>query len=469
MKRKIFDAGAVPAERGSDWILSLAKQLGKMVTELIALSPDHDPFKCGTLAHKEQAEWFAKMWQQEYKGQTGIHLRRVHYRLDAVGYPGIHGMPYTNCRLDWCHLAEASRHARILGLVPVDDFEDHRNPDEGELNWRRADVSEPQIGDMGSQLTWSLPALRVDLSLSNCTLETPRVYGYDPDDYLDRAYYLELWIEKSTMDDILVPLTKELGVRLVPAVGMQSISNVIKVLKRIHELKKPARIFYISDADKQGNTMPIAVARQMEFYIDEFARGADIKLTRLALTPEQIAHYNLPVSEDGDRTELDALEALHPGELEKIVRQAVEPYLDKTIDSQLAEAETEANEIVEDEWSDLMEPHQERLQALQRKVQSVTKKYQKEADALNKRLQRDLAQFKKPLAKLQSDVSKTANEFNPSLPDRPAQVETEQDEGNWLFDSARPYLEQIDFYPSYFARKQKRQILLPDEPADESH
>jgi len=75
-----------------DSIKKLAKEMGKPVPEVLALSRDHDPFFCGTAAHREHAKWFARMWKQEYEGQAGIHIRRVHYHLDAIQFKKSQGM-----------------------------------------------------------------------------------------------------------------------------------------------------------------------------------------------------------------------------------------------------------------------------------------------------------------------------------------------------------------------------------------
>jgi hypothetical protein len=95
-------------------------------------------------------------------------------------------------------------------------------------------------------------------------------------------------------------------------------------------MQKPVRIFYISDFDPSGDNMPIQVARQLEFWRSTYAPESDIKLTPLALTAAQALHYNLPriPIKDSDlskakfeaeygvgATELDALEALYPGDL----------------------------------------------------------------------------------------------------------------------------------------------------------
>ena len=333
-------------------------------------------------------------------------------------------------------LEEGCKVARILDLAPPEAFEDHRNAEPYRLDWQTAEVREPTISRPTAN--WFLPCV----SSSRWILETPRVSGYTPDDYLDRAYMLEIWIEKSTMDDVLVPLTRELGVRLVTSVGFQSHSNVIKLLQRVREIGKPTRIFYISDYDKAGRGMPIAVARHIEFYRPKYAPDSDIKLSILALTPEQIDQFDLPRSvEKAGATELDALEALRPGELERIVRSAIEPYLAKSINAQLDAAQRQAQTIVRQKWSRLMTPHQQTLEILRTRVETIRKKHEK-------RLQRELAPFEKPLARLKADVERAALSFRPKLPARPTQAANDPTSQDCLFDSSRPYLVQLRFYKS---------------------
>lgn len=424
-------------KRLSGFIGELMRQTGKSRRDLLVLADQSDPFYAGTMpAQRKAAEWFARMWEQEYDGQTGIHIRRVHYHLDAIRFPKINSMPYTNTTRDWVMLTDASKWARIVGLVPADAFDDHRNQDPYPLNWRLVDVRQPTVFDLSEQDSWSLPSL----STTDWTLDSPRVDGYSPDDYLDRAYLLELWIEKSTMDDILRPLTDELRVRLVPATGYQSISNAVKLLKRVREIAKPARIFYISDYDKAGRNMPIAVARQVEFWRKQYAPDSDVKLKVLALTKAQIEKYNLPVSVDRKQaTELDALEALVPGELENIVRRAIEPYLDDSVDRLLAAARRRAQKLVDRSWSRAMAPHQRNLAALSVQVEKVRKRVQKILD-------RELSPFSEPLERLRADVERAAMNFRPKLPSRPVEEVDEQNERDWLFDSSRSYLDQLRFY-----------------------
>jgi hypothetical protein len=95
------------------------------------------------------------------------------------------------------------------------------------------------------------------------------------------------------MSDILMPLCQELNITYVSSTGFQSISTVVHCCKRLQAIGKPARIFYVSDADRSGRSMPPQVARQLERWQPEYAPDIEIKLTSLVLTPEQIQHYRL--------------------------------------------------------------------------------------------------------------------------------------------------------------------------------
>ena len=86
------------------------------------------------------------------------------------------------------------------------------------------------------------------------------------------------------------------------------------MLKRVATAGKPARIFYISDFDGAGEGMPVQVARQAEFWLPTYAPGADVKLTPVALTAEQVRYYQLPRTpiKEGDLTK-QGFEERHGG------------------------------------------------------------------------------------------------------------------------------------------------------------
>jgi hypothetical protein len=448
-----------------DWIKKLQHHIkvsegGRKtnVKKLIAMSPASDPYYIGG-SQEKAAAWFAELYRRLNLGR-GAYLRRIHYRaLDLKDFKKPNGTPYLNTIKDWALLGKASKWARILGLMPAHDLEDRRNPDAVEATWMKVPrfdpspyISPAEIGTLSLPDIWlggfSLPAVG----------EEPTARGYGANDYADRPIYCELWIEKTSMDDILKPLCENLGVTFVPAAGNQSITASINMLQRVQRLKKPGRVFYISDYDPAGKNMPLAVSRQLEFWRRVYAPDCDVKLSPLALGREQVREYRLPKNviewnkkwketEGEFGVELDALEGKVPGELERIVRGALRPYLDGTLPKRLREAEEEADEAVEEEWSAKTSDIEDELSRVRAKVQEIIqKKYQPRVDALNAKLEEELRPHKKQLETLRAAFVEAANNFDVELPERPAPKKPNEKGRFWLFDSSRTYLEQLKFY-----------------------
>jgi hypothetical protein len=321
--------------RGYDQIKALAQKLGTTIPGVLALARDNDPFFAGAPIHGVKAQWFRQLWT-DFGYTTGVHLRRVHYQLVSQREPVLKPdkTPYLNTVNDWHMLNYAGKYARYLGLVDPEAFEDHRNPSAyiSDTPWRTG-LGLGVAWDEGFSAVepWELPSIRADLATDlTFRLPVPDVTGYE-DARHAQPYHLEVWIEKSTMDDVLAPLCHTYGAILQPGMGYQSITNIVQLLRqRVAYIGKPTRIFYVSDYDPAGDNMPVSVARQIEYWSSRYVPGADIKLTPLALTREQVAQYALPrtpVKETDRRkgnfeaihgegaVELDALEALHPGVL----------------------------------------------------------------------------------------------------------------------------------------------------------
>jgi hypothetical protein len=268
---------------------------------------------------------------------------------------------------------------------------------------------------------------------------------------------------------------------------MQSISNVVKLLQRIARIDQPVRIFYLSDFDPGGETMPRAVARQLEFWQAQYAPRADIKLTPLVLTREQVERYQLdriPIKASDQRREgfegrhgegaceLDALEARHPGELARLVRAALDPYQDHAHAQRLAAAEQQAQRAAADAWEEALETAWQAARAAQgdsptgasiASAESVTDEltaiaadaqpilacYTAELERLRDELAGALAPLQDRLTRAAAVVQEAADTFDPALPERPAPAVAPPDERGWLFASDRDYLAQLDAYQAY--------------------
>jgi hypothetical protein len=325
--------GASPYEK----LTRLAKARGVPITDLLALARQNDPFLCGTPTQLRAAEWFANLYAAGRFGQ-GVHLRRIHYYAVSVEAVLPNGTPYVNTVECASVLAEASKAGRYLGLVDIAAFDDRRNPP--------AEVYEAKRDNAYCWVSGREPEIEASIGdmpgLPRISVSPPAVV---------QPYALEVWCEKSTMNDVLLPLCSHLEATLVTGLGELSITACQKFVMRVQRDKRPTRILYVSDFDPAGRSMPVAVARKVEFLIQEM--GLDIALLPVVLTAEQVERYRLPrvpIKESELRrarfeaihgagaTELDALEALHRGELRKILMVAAAPYRDDEIERQVRRA-----------------------------------------------------------------------------------------------------------------------------------
>lgn len=403
-------------------IKQLAKELGCPVPDLLALARQNDPFYVGTPGARAQAEWFAGVWQAG-SFSRGAHLRRLHYWCVSQGGLRAHdGKPYENTEGCWQYLCQASKAARYLGLVDIADVADHKNPDPRIMAWyqdepnARFEVNVPELAD---------PDIWINGRLAGGTWKT----GFNP--AAVQPYHLEVWFEKSTMNDVLLPICQQYGANLITGEGEMSITAVYGLVQRLREADKPARIFYGSDFDPAGQSMPRAVARKIEWLLYAEGLRSDVKLAPLVLTQEQVQEYALPrtpIKDSEQRAarfeqmhgkgavELDALEALHPGTLAGILEEALSAYYNR-------EAEREART-------------KERAlrQVIRQRVAEITGRYGPQIEAL-----RSMGEELRAL-----DVP-DLERYEPD----PAHPVPDDGALSWLFDSRRTYLEQIAAYKGY--------------------
>lgn len=346
----------------------------------LILNPDTDPFNIAAASKRYRAwgRWFCDLFHQFYGFdlRNPAHLRRIHYRLVSNDTPipmvGSNAQDYEvspiwivprgskkkkgekagderpnvylNTNECWLRLCKAAKWARVLDMIDSDRIIDNRSPDAILNDWDQHRNASPV------QPAWAINTHSFDLD----EFALDEIYLPDPPPqprlaiegirwYEQRySHYIEVWVEKSTMNDILEPICKENGITFQTGVGEMSITRVRELMKRIVELDRPARIFYLSDFDPGGISMPMSVARKAEYAVRCDHPGLDLQVVPLAMSREQVAQYGLPTiplketEGRGDKfkerqevdgaVELDALEALHPGELARIVTDAISPF-----------------------------------------------------------------------------------------------------------------------------------------------
>jgi hypothetical protein len=453
------------APRGHAAFKVLLQRGKRRLSDLVALSEKRDPFCAGTPGQVKLAGWFHGIWHQ-YVTSAHAHLRRIHYLLISQADPRkADGTPYLNTEAHWQILQEASTYARYLGLVDPRAIEDHRNPEPHlPVIWEQGEY-EPRRGWDMEALQWELPTIDTDLVAALAFLfPEPQIAGYDYS-VAHQGYHLEVWIEKSTMNDVLLPVMRRYGAVLVTSVGFQSITSAVQLItQRVKRDGKPTRLFYISDFDPAGDRMPVALARQIEWWLHEYAPGADIKLTTLALTREQVQHFQLPrvpIKDTDQRksgfeerhgegaVELDALEALHPGELGRLVRAALAPYLDDTLSERLEETAEDAQAAAEAQWLAQSQPWRDKLTQIQDEAEEIYREVQDALERLSEVVEPRLAPLRHKLRDLEWTVMQAMDAFAPDLPARQQAEEVAEHETLWLYDSQRVYMEQLRAYKSH--------------------
>jgi hypothetical protein len=436
--------------KGYEELKALSAKLGRAIKNLIGLTTPNDPFLAGSPARFLAAIWFAEMWER-FDMKAGSHVRRLHYIMVSQEPPIMlpSGEPYVNTTACSRWLHHASADARYLGLIEGGLIIDRRNP---RATINLADEAEvPATIAVSTGFVWSPTSeqhQKTVLGLPRIRLEPPAI---------SQRYHLEIWCEKSTMnDDVLLPIGDRYGINVVTAAGEMSLTACELLVERARESGRPVRIFYISDFDPAGVGMPVSVARKIEFLIR--SSELDIQVRVVALTYEQCVEYRLPripIKETETRgakfearfgeggTELDALEALHPGVLMEMIEAEIGKYYDSNLDDNIRDVVREAERDIAMINAEVRRRYVDEIAELEAESDSINAEAE---EAQRRRTEREAALT----LRAQPLLDKMIEELEEEAPDAdnydwPEPEEADED-FEALFDSTRSYLEQIDHY-----------------------
>ena len=436
-----------------DAIKTLAKSIKRPVTDLLALAQQNDPFYVGTPSRKRDAEWFAAtVWGQH--GGPGSHLRRIHYVLISSAMPIIKpdGTAYENTEADWQYLIRSSLSARYLNSIPFDSFVDRRNDEPMFFaNDLEADPDRKLAADCDVYIDEPVVSLSIPgmPSLPHLSLDIDRP---------TQKFIAEVWIEKSTQNDWLLPLCRRRGINLCVGAGEQSETRARELALRAAQYGAPVRIVYIADFDPAGRSIPKAASRKLEFSIAKFGLDVDLQLIPLALTPEQCRHYNLPRTpiKEADRrkdtfektfgvgaTELDALEGPYPGELARLLNAEIDNWIDSSLSSRAHRLRSELLVEIAMAEHDVRSAYAEQIAAVGADFDTIVAGFQEVASRLDGWRER-ASRLWQILADEMRDRSPDPSEVE--IPRSQAPGKTDRFA---LFDSRRDYLTQMDAYNAW--------------------
>lgn len=118
-------------------------------------------------------------------------------------------------------------------------------------------------------------------------------YSYSIDKWKTQENYVEVWIEKDALLDVVGEVARELDVNYMSSKGYFSASSLFEASMRFKaqaQLGKTSYVLYLGDHDPSGLDM----SRDCEDRLELFE--ADVQFKRIGLSKDQIETYQVPSS-----------------------------------------------------------------------------------------------------------------------------------------------------------------------------
>lgn len=199
-------------------------------------------------------------------------------------------------------------------------------------------------GRLAGKLDWDaiedrirVPAIPSEWESIKSIVESA-LYSYRLPRWKDQPKYVELWVEKDALAGVLRPLADKHHVTMMVNRGYSSQSAMYEASKRFmgrQEDGKELILLYLGDFDPSGEDMVRDISDRMDMF------GIAVKVRKIALTLDQVHHYNPPPNpaKISDPRAADFIarygasswevDAINPAELRKIITGEMEKCIDK--------------------------------------------------------------------------------------------------------------------------------------------
>lgn len=150
-----------------------------------------------------------------------------------------------------------------------------------------------------------------------------------------QALRLVVWCEAAGMAPILQGVAEKYGITVFSSGGFDSVTAKYQVAKNLVDDGRPTEIFHIGDHDASGVAMFLALAEDVKKFYCQLGGTEEVWFTRLAITPDQIREYDLPMAEANPEDirpftgRTAQAEALPPPIMEPILKAAIEARLNR--------------------------------------------------------------------------------------------------------------------------------------------
>jgi hypothetical protein len=252
---------------------------------------------------------------EQYAEHLPLTARQIFYRLVGTAR-------YDKTEAGYERLCNVLVRARRAGLVPFDAIRDDGT------------TAERPFGYDGKAHFWRL--VRQDAE------------DYRRDRSSGQPVALEVWVEAAGMVPQVARVVSGFGVAAYSSGGFDSLTAKHEAAQRIMHRSVPTLVLHIGDHDPSGLSVFDSAAEDVAAMVADSGHDPDelVEFRRVAVTPEQIAAYNLPAAPpkatDRRGTWVGGtvqVEALSPAALADIVRQAVGAELDADVLAETVETE----------------------------------------------------------------------------------------------------------------------------------
>ena len=193
-------------------------------------------------------------------------------------------------------------------------------------------------------------------------------YGINLDYWEDQGQYIEVWVEKDALSNVISRPCRKYNVPYMACKGYLSASEAWRAGLRFREARltgKKTVLIHLADHDPSGLDMTRDNAARLRL----FAR-AGVQVRRIALNMDQIEEHDPPpnpakitdsraadyISQYGEESwELDALE---PRMLDELITSVIQEYIDQDVWGATAERETQLRAplaALSDNWDEVAE------------------------------------------------------------------------------------------------------------------
>ena len=286
----------------------------------------------------------------------------------------------------------------------------------------------------------------------------------------EQQFLLAIFGEKSSIRGEAEPLAIELGADLYLETGEQSATHVYHIAQRADADGRDLVVLAITDCDPAGYQMAVSIARKLQALIDLHFPALNATVIHIGLTPAQVRHYRLPSSPLSPKelrrtrwrermgvqqTEIDALLTRHPGALTAMIREALKPYYDPTLNSRVrraegewrADAEAKIEEQIADdpELTGLMQGAEERASDVTTRIEVLNVRIEQIRDLVME-INDEANSIKHDIGGVDNDLATIARQIElepPEVPE-PELPEQPEDGANLVFSSVWSWVEATE-------------------------